>query len=294
MEYFQAMRSAYDLRYALLPYIYTSARQAYDTGISICRPLYYDWPKNQEAYTYKNEYMFGDSLLVNPVVAPIEAGKKFVMQKTWLPKGRWIEYETGKVFDGPAVIERPFALNEIPVYVKSGAIIPTVSNIKRVDEKQFDSLILNIYPGPKGSISFYSDRGNDNNFKIGQCAFTDINSIYDGTKTVITIDPVRGGYENMPALRDYQLRLINTFPPKSVTINEEKISYSANSADSSYTYDGGEVTTVIYTGKQDVNKKITIIIEHDNADPAILSGVKGKLKHLRNFVDFVGRGPEPL
>jgi hypothetical protein len=98
----------------------------------------------------------------------------------------------------------------------------------------------------------------------------------------------------MPALRDYQLRLINTFPPKSVTINEEKISYSANSADSSYTYDGGEVTTVIYTGKQDVNKKITIIIEHDNADPAMLSGVKGKLKHLRNFVDFVGRGPEPL
>ncbi|MEN6385833.1 MAG: TIM-barrel domain-containing protein [Phycisphaerales bacterium] len=129
MEYFQAMRASYDLRYALLPYIYTSARQAYDTGISICRPMYYDWPENEEAYSFKTEYMYGDSLLVNPVAAPIENGKKFVMQKTWLPKGTWVEFETGKVFQGPAVIERPFAIDEIPVYVKAGSIIPLINDI---------------------------------------------------------------------------------------------------------------------------------------------------------------------
>jgi alpha-glucosidase (family GH31 glycosyl hydrolase) len=294
MEYFQAMRSAYDLRYALVPYIYTSARQAYDTGISICRPLYYDWPQNEEAYSSKNEYMFGDSLLVNPVIAPMLPGKKYISQKTWLPAGRWIEYSTGKVIDGPAVVESPFAIDEIPVYVKSGSIIPMAPKIKRVNDKPLNSLILEIYPGDKGNVSVYEDAGNDNYYKDGKCAFTDIAANSEGGKTTITINPVKGGYDNMPTARDYQLCLINTFPPKSISVNGEKISYSSKPADNTWSYDGGNVSTVIYLGKHDVTKAISVVVENDTADATMLSGIKGKLKHLRSFVDFAGRPAEPM
>ena len=61
------MRDAVKLRYALFPYIYTAAREAYDTGISICRPLYYNYPDSEEAYTYEGEYMFGNNILVAPI-----------------------------------------------------------------------------------------------------------------------------------------------------------------------------------------------------------------------------------
>jgi alpha-glucosidase (family GH31 glycosyl hydrolase) len=294
MEYFQAMRIAYDLRYALSPYIYTSARQAYDTGISLCRPLYYDWPKDEEAYTFKTEYMFGDSLLVNPVVAPMKEGKKYVLQKTWLPKGRWIEYATGKVFDGPAIIERPFALDEIPVYVKAGSIIPTTPKMKRIDEKPYDPMILNLYPGENGNISVYEDAGNNQDYKEGKFAFTDVSFSKINNQTNIVIMPVKGKYDNMLILRSYQIRLINTFPPKSVTVNGEKVSYSFKPADNVWNYDGSEVATVIYVGNHKTDEKINILIEQNDADTTVLTGFKGKLKHLRDFVDYVGRGPEPL
>jgi alpha-glucosidase (family GH31 glycosyl hydrolase) len=76
-----------NLRYQLMPYIYTAARQAYDTGISICRPLYYEWPEDNESYRAEGEYMFGDDILVSPVVTAAERdGKTF--QRTWLPQGQ--------------------------------------------------------------------------------------------------------------------------------------------------------------------------------------------------------------
>ncbi|MCE5340675.1 MAG: glycoside hydrolase family 31 protein [Planctomycetaceae bacterium] len=294
MENFQAMRKCYDLRYAIVPYVYTSARQAYDTGVSLCRPLYYDWPRNQEAYEFKNEYMFGDNILVNPVVSPMAKGKKYVMQKTWLPEGRWIEYETGKVFDGNAVIERPFALDEIPMYVKAGAIIPMMPKMKRVDEKPLDPMILAIYPGDKGFFSVYEDAGNDQGYKNDKFAFTDVSFTRSGGKTDITISPAKGGYDNMLTSRGYEIKLVNTFPPKSVSVNGEEIVYCMEPAENSWHYDGEEVATIICLGKQNTNEAVQVSVEQSDADVAKLSGVKGKMNHLHRFVDFVGRAPEPM
>ena len=72
---FSDMLEAVRLRYRLMPYIYTAARQAYDTGISICRPLYYDWPEAKQSYREEGEYMFGDDILVSPIVTAAEGGQ---------------------------------------------------------------------------------------------------------------------------------------------------------------------------------------------------------------------------
>ena len=68
------MREAVKLRYALFPYIYTMARETYDTGVSLCRPLYYDYPEDDEAYAFENEYMFGNDILVAPITEPAVDG----------------------------------------------------------------------------------------------------------------------------------------------------------------------------------------------------------------------------
>jgi alpha-glucosidase len=100
------LRSTFQLRYALQPYIYTEARRTYDTGVAFFRPLYYDWPEAPEAYANKGEYLFGDQMLVAPVVAAAEKVSGLATEKVWLPEGDWIEWPTGKRFTGPTTVDR--------------------------------------------------------------------------------------------------------------------------------------------------------------------------------------------
>ncbi|MBQ1585477.1 MAG: glycosyl hydrolase family 31, partial [Muribaculaceae bacterium] len=98
-ENFPLLLETVKLRYALMPYIYTACRQAYDTGVSLCRPLYYDWPEESNAYQFEDEYMFGDDILVAPVVTPTgENGK--AQRRNWLPEGRWFDVCRNTVVEG--------------------------------------------------------------------------------------------------------------------------------------------------------------------------------------------------
>ncbi|MGI8906387.1 MAG: TIM-barrel domain-containing protein [Candidatus Sumerlaeaceae bacterium] len=131
-ENYEMLKHAWYLRYSLIPYIYTAARQCYDTGMPLLRPLYYHWPELDEAYTHGNQYMFGNDLLVNPVVEPADPASSCTLQKTWLPPGEWIDWYTDEVTTGPAEIEQLISMDRIPVWARSGAIIPTAT-VKRLE-----------------------------------------------------------------------------------------------------------------------------------------------------------------
>src|SRR5260370_34708913 len=118
-EYAEIMRDAFVLRYALIPYIYTAAREAYDTGIAICRPMYYDYPDANEAYEARNQYMFGNSILVAPIAAPVSRASQLAATSVWLPPGEWFEWATGaRLHSAPNGnrVQRNFALDQIPVF----------------------------------------------------------------------------------------------------------------------------------------------------------------------------------
>ena len=91
---------------------------------SFLRPLYYDWPEDDAAYTSKDEYLFGDQMLVAPVTAPADKVTGLATEKVWLPKGEWIEWPTGKHFTGPIAVDRSFSIDQTPVYLRAGAIVP--------------------------------------------------------------------------------------------------------------------------------------------------------------------------
>src|SRR5262249_52765567 len=129
------MRDAYHLRYALIPYIYTASRQAYDTGISLLRPMYYAYSETREAYDFKDQYMFGDDILVSPVTKPAADATQLAERTLWIPPGSWINLSTGERVQGPAVITRNFAYDELPVYLRGGAIIPMEPEMSFVGEK---------------------------------------------------------------------------------------------------------------------------------------------------------------
>ena len=167
------MRQAFHQRYALEPYIYTEARRTYDEGVAFLRPLYYDWPEADEAYQAKGEYLFGEQLIVSPITAPANPATQLAEQRIWLPPGEWIEWPTGRRFVGPVSLDRSFSIDQIPVYARSGAIIPMQPPMRYTGEKPVDPLILTIFPLGQGQSSeyrVYEDDGHAEDYQHGICA----------------------------------------------------------------------------------------------------------------------------
>ena len=289
-ENFRAMRDAIRLRYSLFPYIYTSARMAYDSALSVMRPMYYDYPSDENAYSFKNEYMFGPDLLLSPVTKPMQKDPEngdalFAMQKIWLPEGEWYEWNSGTLIKGGRVIERPFMLGEIPVYVRSGAVIPMQPDMKRIGEKAIDPLIINIFPGNSGKTMVYDDAGSDIGFKKNEYSFTPVTFTKTDSIVEVQVSPAEGQFPGMPLTRCYEIRLPLTFVPSSVKVNGRNIDFNSNADSTGWSYNGAGLETVIRTGRFSVNQKVVIDVTFPSEDQHQLSGIIG----MANKVFYVSR-----
>lgn len=282
--YAEIMRDSYLLRYALIPYIYTAARQAYDTGISLLRPMYYDWPESPEAYEFKDEYMFGDDMLVAPITSPMAAATDLATKSVWLPPGTWIEWFTGAVLRGPAKVERSFGLDEIPVYAKAGAIIPTQPKMLHTGEKPIDPLILTAFPAAHGASRLYEDGGNTLGYKHNEFVSTLIQQVRDKNTMTLEILPAEGSYPGMPGERRYEIRLPLTWPPAEVTFDAHPVPFSRDGAVPGWRYDGDHLTTIVSLPTQAVTRKVSIKLMFPPqlmARQQLLEGAAGKIARLK-------------
>ena len=195
--YSAILRATYQLRYALEPYIYTEARRTYDTGVAFLHPLYYDWPEADAAYTSKGEYIFGSQMLAAPVTEPVDAVSGLAGETIWLPEGEWIEWPTGKHFTGPISVDRSFSIDQIPVYVRAGAIVPMQPAMLYTGQKAVDPLIVTVWPlasGSTSSYSLYEDSGVSVQYQRGVIARTPIRATEKGDTLRVEIGPVEGRF----------------------------------------------------------------------------------------------------
>jgi len=289
--YSSILRSSFQLRYALQPYIYTEARRTYDTGVAFLRPLYYDWPEAGEAYTSRDEYLFGEQMLAAPVVAPSDKVSGLAMQKVWLPTGEWIEWATGKHFSGPATIERGFSIEQTPVYLKAGAIVPMQPPMRYTGEKPVDPLIVNVWPlapGSNSSYSLYEDSGVATEYQRGVYAHTPIKASQAGDTLRVEIGPVEGSYPRMLKTRGYRLQLPADWPPASVTVNGVPVRQADPAAKSGWNFEGNTLTTVIPVAGQSVAAKVVIEVRRASGLTARrneLDGFAGSMTRLRAAYD---------
>ena len=280
--YRNCMFDAVDIRYALAPYIYTMARKTYDTGVSICHPLYYEYPDKQEAYDFKNEYFFGDNMIVLPVTAPEK--DNFATVKVWLPDGDWYEWFTGNLLKGGQTYERKFLINEIPVYIKAGAIIPMYPKIMNL-QQPIDELIVRVYPGGNFETKLYEDNGDDKDYTGNGFAFTKLKSerVSDGSLK-LTVFPREGSYKQMSGSRNYEFQLFGSLAPQSVAVNGKVVPYSYEKADNTWNYSGKNLTVHIYVPKTSCSNKITVQVYYSPESIAkadIANGVIAKLNRLK-------------
>jgi alpha-glucosidase (family GH31 glycosyl hydrolase) len=255
------MRDAFHQRYAMQPYIYTEGRRTYDTGVAFLRPLYYDWPEADEAYSNKDEYIFGQQMIVAPVTKPVDKDSHLAQESVWIPQGEWIEQPTGKHFTGPTTVQRNFAINQIPVYLRSGAIVPMQPPMQYTGQKPVDPLILEVEPladNGKSTYSVYDDSSKGEDYKRGICTWTDVDAKQSGDDFTVEIAPIRGSYPAMLRERGYEIRLPADWPPESVTVNGTNLAFALHSDKPSWHYDGNTLTTVITTPRYSVEQRVII------------------------------------
>ena len=252
-EYADILRRTIRQRYTLAPYVYAMARRAYDEGLSLCRPMYYEWPEAEEAYAFRNQYLFGDDILVAPITAPGKDG--YATLKVWLPEGDWYEWQTGTMLAGGRVVERTFALDEYPVYVKAGAMLPTyddtVKNLNANDEK----VVLTVFPGGSGEFRMYEDNGDDKHY-AREFAVTPLKSVREDGVLTVTVGARSGEYRNMPAARRFAVKVLASAAPAEVTVNGSPAEWS---------YDGGEFALVVEIPETDCAAEKVVRIEYGAA-----------------------------
>jgi alpha-glucosidase len=289
--YSSVLRSAFQLRSSLQPYLYTEARRTYDTGVAFLRPLYYDWPQETAAYESKGEYIFGDEMLAAPVTTPADKTSGLSTEKVWLPEGEWIEWPTGKHFTGPVSIDRNFSIEQTPVYLRAGAIVPMQPQTHYTGEKSIDPLIVNIWPltpGTTSSYSVYEDSGVSVEYQRGVFAHTPIKATQTGDTLRVEIGPVQGGYPGMPKTRGFELRLPADWPPASVTINGVAVKRAGLTGNGGWLFEGNTLTTTVPVPSGSVQRKVVVELHRASGMTARrdeLDGFAGAMTRLRGAYD---------
>jgi alpha-glucosidase len=279
------------------PYIYTEARRTYDTGIAFLRPLYYDWPEANEAYDNKNEYLFGDEMVVAPVVTAGDKVSGLATEKVWLPKGEWIEWPTGKHFTGPTSADRSFSVDETPVYLKAGAIVPMQPEMSYTGEKPVDPLIVNVWPldpGTSTSYTLYEDSGVAEQYQHSAFARTPIKATQSGDTLRVEIGPVEGSFPGMLKARGYTLRLPADWPPTSVTVDGVALKLAGPTGKGGWSFEGNSLTTVIPVASLSTTSRVTVEVRRAaglTARRSELDGFNGAMARLRQTYNALNMTP---
>ena len=159
-------RAHINWRYEILPYIYSLFDEAARSGAPVLRPLVYAYQEDPETHEIGDQALLGPNLLVAPVV---EEGAD--MRQVYLPAGRWFEYRSGAVYEGPQWIDVPVTLAALPRYVPEGAILPHGELVQHTGEiKATDRLLLQVYPGPEETaFTLYEDAGEGFAYRDEDC-----------------------------------------------------------------------------------------------------------------------------
>ncbi len=249
---YDALVGAVKTRYSLLPYIYSTAWQVTNAQSSFMRPLPMDFAADRSVWNKNDAFMFGQSLLVAPVLKANytpEFEKKTqtdedgwakgesdpsvrnlknvdftreVAHDVYLPKGaKWWDFWSNNSYDGGQTITIPTTIASIPVYVKAGGIVPIGPDVQWAEEKPWDNLTLRVFPGANGQFTLYEDEGDNYNYEQG--VYTEIPMQWNDRSRTLTIGARTGSYPGMLQSRQFTVTLPDG-TSKTVTYTGKKLS----------------------------------------------------------------------
>ena len=287
-DHFDPMREAIRLRYDLTPYIYTAARQAYDTGLSLCRPLYYYWPETEEAYQWKEQFMFGDDILATTVCQPADSLTGLAERAMWFPEGNdWYDVSTGYMYKGGTKETLVYTINENPYFVKAGAVIPMAGPEIATLQKQSPEMRFFIVPGlGESSTKVYEDDGHTQAYD-SEYTVTEAFKKTTESSVSLTVAPRKGSFKGMLENRRISVVLESFVVPTSVKVNGVEVPYSRYAAydrkegKAVWGYDGHKLQTVIWLEEAPASELVEIVCSFDGeATPEVIFGKKGLIRRM--------------
>lgn len=199
-SYTHYVRDAIQLRYRLIPYFYSLLYEASATGAPIMRPLVYEFPDDRQVWEESFQFMVGASLLVANIVDP-----EVIKHSVYLPAGaQWVEWHTKKRYDGGQHIELDVTLDSIPMFIRSGGIVPLAEGLMNVQQDVINKLLVLIEGSVNSEFLYYDDDGKSNHYQAGQYCKTAI-KVEAGESTVIAFHS-EGSFE--AAIEECELQLI--------------------------------------------------------------------------------------
>ena len=199
---YNALVKSVKLRYRLLPYTYSLSHDVSVRRASFLRPLAADFAADRKTWSMGNEFLYGKSFLVAPVLEP------GVTEMTpYLPKGAdWWDFRTERRYAGGTSPKVAAPLDSSPVFVRAGSIVPFGPDVQYVDEKPWDALEIVVYPGADGSFVLYEDAGDGYGYERGE--FTEIPMSWSDSRRTLTIGQRRGGYSGALKKRRFLVRVV--------------------------------------------------------------------------------------
>ncbi len=245
---YDAIEDAIRLRYSLLPYIYSTSWQVTSDNYSYMRPLMMDFPKDKNGWERKDQFMFGPSLLVAPVLEAqytpetvmrtdensgwnknVNSGSASSTSKgvdfmaplsaeVYLPSGSaWYDFWTNEKLSGGRTVNKATDIKTIPLYVRAGSIVPLGPDVQYATEKPWDDIEVRVYPGADAEFVLYEDEGDNYNYEKGQ--YSTITMKWNDKKHELTIADRAGQFPGMIASRKFRFRNMATPDSAPVTVN---------------------------------------------------------------------------
>jgi len=201
-----------NLRYRLMPYIYSLAWKVTHENYTIMRSLAFDFRNDASVYNIRDQYMFGPAFLVNPVTEQLYSGKqnsnsKSKTRNVYLPKFvKWYDFWTGKTLEGGQTIAANAPIETIPLYIKAGSIVPMGPYLQYATEKPADPIELRIYQGANGQFTIYEDENENYNYEKG--FHSTITLLWNDKTRTFTINKREGSFPGMVLKRTFNIVLV--------------------------------------------------------------------------------------
>lgn len=214
-EALRIFKSYDSLRYSLIPYLYTSGWEMYQTGVPLMRALVLEYPQDVNTYTISDQYMLGDAMLVCPVTT-----KGAESRSLYLPKGTWFNHWDGKVYEGGQDVHVVTPIDQMPIFYKAGSIVPSQYPVQYVDDQPLDKLALDVYPGGSAAYELYEDDGKTLDYQSGDYTLTSITYTPSPKGNKLVIEEKVAKYE-LPE-RTYVIRLRTSEKPEKILYTSGK------------------------------------------------------------------------
>lgn len=209
-----------DLRYRLIPYIYTYAHEAAAHGLPLARAMVIEYPGDPHAWTHDLQYMWGREMLVAPDCAPDGD------VRVWLPPGLWYDFWEERARQGGDEVFVPSRGGMLPLFIRAGAILPMANPAPGIAFQHQDSLTLRVYAGADGEFDLYEDDGVSEEYRTNGMSRTTRISFEQRT-TTLSIAAARGTFAGAPVTRAYRVELHGLHAPVAMEVNGKALRWEA-------------------------------------------------------------------